>query len=165
MSNKKYINRKDWNRKRLAPPYQRINRFSKKSLQDHIEGSKADHIERGLQNQYQRWGYNPEMLYGRPFHKKNIEMSSAISMFEVVDFSIFWFWTLFCHEIGSSSSKFNINRCSMKQFSHRFRCLRSPCWAYSMNVDLNRKYRLYKTFDVQQIVFLMKSRSPRMESG
>ena len=38
--------------------------FSKKSLQNHIEGSETDHIERGLQNQYQRWGYNPEMLYG-----------------------------------------------------------------------------------------------------
>ena len=52
-------------RKELAaPPYQRINRFSKKSLQNHIEGLEIDYIERGLQNQYQRWGYNPEMLYG-----------------------------------------------------------------------------------------------------
>ena len=47
-----------------APPYQRINWFSKKSLQNHIEGSETDHIERVLQNQYQRWGYNPEMLCG-----------------------------------------------------------------------------------------------------
>ena len=39
-----------------APPYQRINRFSKKSLQNHTEGSETDSIERGLQNQDQRWG-------------------------------------------------------------------------------------------------------------
>ena len=45
-----------------APPYK--SRYSKKSLQKHIEGSETDHIERGLQNQYQRCVYHPEMLYG-----------------------------------------------------------------------------------------------------
>ena len=53
-----------------ASPYHRVNRFSKKSLQNHIEGSETDSIERGLQYQYQRWGYNPEMLYGWKFHNE-----------------------------------------------------------------------------------------------
>ena len=64
-------------------------RYSKKSLQKHIEGSETDHINRGLQNQYQRWGYDPEMLYGWPFHTKTIEISSTISIFEAADFSTF----------------------------------------------------------------------------
>ena len=32
-----------------------ISRFSKESLQNHIEGSETDIIERGLQTRYQRW--------------------------------------------------------------------------------------------------------------
>ena len=68
----------------------------------------GDSIERGLQNQYQRWGYNPEMLYGWPFHKKHIEISLTISIFEVADFSMFLImifddlikesYTAFCQE-------------------------------------------------------------------
>ena len=60
--------------KELAePPYQRIYRFSNKSLQNHIEGSETDYIERGLQNQYQSWDYNPEIVYGWPFHKRTLK--------------------------------------------------------------------------------------------
>ena len=39
-----------------------------------------------------------------------------------------WFLTLFCHETGSSSSKFNTKRCNLKEFSRRFRFLRSQWW-------------------------------------
>ena len=52
-----------------ATPYQRINRFSNKSLQNHIEGSETDHIERGLQNQYQRWFIIPRCYTVDPFIK------------------------------------------------------------------------------------------------
>ena len=45
----------------------------KKSLQNQIEDSETDHIERGLQNQYHRLGYNPEMLYGWQFHEKTLK--------------------------------------------------------------------------------------------
>ena len=52
--------------------------------------------------------------------------------------------TLSC-QAGSSSSQFNINSCNMKQFSRRFRYLRSQCCAYGRNVDLYRKDLFYKT--------------------
>ena len=62
-----------------------------------------------------------------------------------------WFLSLFCYETGSSSSRFNIHSCSMKQFSRRFRYLRSRWWVYGRKIDLYRKYWFYKTFDFSKI--------------
>ena len=62
---KNYINRKYWNKRTRGtaiPEDQQI--FKKVAPEPYIEGSETDSIERGLQNQYQRWGYNPDMLYG-----------------------------------------------------------------------------------------------------
>ena len=110
------------------------------------------------------WQLLPKYGLNVVFHKKNIEFSSTISIFEVADFSIYWFLTLFCHETGSSSSKFNINRCSMKQCSRRFRFLSSRWWVYGRKVDLYRKYWFYIFFCFKHW-FFMKNRYPGMEYG
>ena len=87
---------------------------------------------------------------------KNIEIPSTISIFEVADFSIYSFLTLFCHETGSSNSKFNINRCNVTQFSRRFRFLRSRWWASGLKADLYRKYWIYKISIFQKSIFWWK---------
>ena len=100
ISSKNKIERKDWNKQTSALPYLSYLEVDscmarvEKSLQNHIEGSEIDYTERGLQNQYQRCGYNPKMLYGWPFHKKHIGISSTFSIFEDADFHDFsksWF--------------------------------------------------------------------------
>ena len=58
---KKYINRKYWNKRNRGTAIPEAD-FQKTSLQEYIDGSETDHIERGLQNQYQSWGYNPWTL-------------------------------------------------------------------------------------------------------
>ena len=93
------------------------SRFSNKSLQKHRDGSETDHIEGGLQSQYQRSSYNPEMLYGWPVGHfiKNIAISSTISMFEVTDVLIFRnrdfddliheSYTAFCQEFHCANAR------------------------------------------------------------
>ena len=67
LSNKNYINRKCWNKGTRGTAIPEAD-FQKSSLQDHIEGSETDHIERGLQNQ--SWEI-PRCYTVDPFIKKH----------------------------------------------------------------------------------------------
>ena len=64
-----------------ALPHRRINRLSNKSLQNYIEGSETDSIERGLQNQYQRWDYRDGIRLTISLKALKFSRRSRFSMF------------------------------------------------------------------------------------
>ena len=95
LSNKNNINRKYWNKRTRGSAIPEADFQSSRFRTISYKGSETDHIERGLQNQYQRWGCHPEMLYDSPFHKKALKLPRRFQ------FSRLWIFRFF--EIGPYS--------------------------------------------------------------